>query len=529
MVGGMRDIGERLSRFGNDRLGPPAVRLSGAVLLILCVGAVGTFLYTALQRMAYPFDLEWCESACLATVGRVLSGQPLYTPPSLDYVSYQYMPLYYYVSALSSLVFGYGLFSLRLVSFLSTLVVFAVLYAMGRRETGRAVWGVVALALFASLYDVTFGWFDLARVDMLQLAFLAAGVYFSRFHADSRKGAVAAGLCFFGACFTKQSAMVMILPLLMYLVWSKRWNGVLISVLCLGSLALATGILHVRSDGWSTFYTFQLLGEHSRDNRLWLGFWESDLLHCVPVVTILALGFLLLPDAGNFRNRFFYLALTAGVLAGCWMSRLHSGSMCNSTLPAYTLLSLLAVLGAKTLIQIVRQAGPPWRGQVLACLLFSMQIAALAYSPAKFIPSKADLTAGNQLLEALRKIDGDVFVPAQSSLTILAGKKPHAHYVPITDIYRGKCQEAKDILSADMKKRFSANEFSLLLLSNGKIFERFFKPYYRLAKPLLFKGPLFHVPLEGWARPKLVYVNKAKEPGLMPFVDVLPFRIDSGQ
>ena len=70
-------------------------------------------------RVAYPFELEWMEGGMLDHIERVRSGKPLYTPPSLEFGSYPYTPLFPWVGAIFAEVLGPGFVSARLVSILS--------------------------------------------------------------------------------------------------------------------------------------------------------------------------------------------------------------------------------------------------------------------------------------------------------------------------------------------------------------------------------------------------------------------------
>jgi 4-amino-4-deoxy-L-arabinose transferase-like glycosyltransferase len=48
---------------------------------------------------------------------RVLQHQPLYVPPQIAFIPFEYPPLYFWVSALVAKIVGIGFFPLRLVSF----------------------------------------------------------------------------------------------------------------------------------------------------------------------------------------------------------------------------------------------------------------------------------------------------------------------------------------------------------------------------------------------------------------------------
>ncbi|PYR92834.1 MAG: hypothetical protein DMF84_11235, partial [Acidobacteria bacterium] len=114
-------------------------RYALAAEAIVCGAAaifVVAYLLVALQRLAYPFDLEWMEGSMVHHVSRVLDTKPLYAPPTLDYTPFLYPPLYYYVSAAAARVTGLGFLPLRLVSFGSSLVIFWFIYRIAERETG---------------------------------------------------------------------------------------------------------------------------------------------------------------------------------------------------------------------------------------------------------------------------------------------------------------------------------------------------------------------------------------------------------
>src|SRR5207248_2076908 len=91
----------------------------------------------------------------------------LYPRPSVDFVSYAYPPLYYWVSAAVTRVVGPGFFALRLVSFSASLGTMGVLATAARHHTGRWLAGLVAAAIFAAGFVVTGSFYDVARVDSL--------------------------------------------------------------------------------------------------------------------------------------------------------------------------------------------------------------------------------------------------------------------------------------------------------------------------------------------------------------------------
>src|SRR4029453_9617863 len=97
------------------------------------------YLYIALSRITYPFELEWMEGGSLVEGNRLLAGQSLSVRPSVDFVPFVYAPLYFYLSALVSQLTGPGFLALRLVSFAASLSCFTLLFLLGRRQGTSAL------------------------------------------------------------------------------------------------------------------------------------------------------------------------------------------------------------------------------------------------------------------------------------------------------------------------------------------------------------------------------------------------------
>ena len=106
-----------------------------ALAWIAALASIATFVLVALKRLSYPFELEWMEGAMRVAVERVLSQQPIYTPPSLEFGPFPYNPLFYYIAAGVARLFGVGLLSLRLLSFTATVTSFVLIYAIVHLET----------------------------------------------------------------------------------------------------------------------------------------------------------------------------------------------------------------------------------------------------------------------------------------------------------------------------------------------------------------------------------------------------------
>ena len=73
---------------------PPLLRDPLAVPLALASFYGLSFLWIALWRLSFPSEIEWMEGGMVAHAARLLSGEPIYAAPSVDFVPFFYTPGY---------------------------------------------------------------------------------------------------------------------------------------------------------------------------------------------------------------------------------------------------------------------------------------------------------------------------------------------------------------------------------------------------------------------------------------------------
>jgi 4-amino-4-deoxy-L-arabinose transferase-like glycosyltransferase len=247
--------------------------------MVLAVAAYYLFAYlwVAFERLTYPFELEWLEGVVLEQVQRILAGKPIYVAPSLTFVPLNYTPLYFVFAAGSAAVLGADFLALRLVSFLASLVCLGSLVTLVRHETRDGKAAFVAIGLFAATYRLSGAWLDIARADSLYLAFLLAGVCVLRLDASPVRSPLVAGTLFALAFLTKQSAAVVVAPLVLWLLAVDRRRGLVLAA-TVGLLAGGTALLLDRaSGGWFHYYAFDVARRHPIDPGLLWTFAVRDL------------------------------------------------------------------------------------------------------------------------------------------------------------------------------------------------------------------------------------------------------------
>ncbi len=471
---------------------PPSIlerarRLTTPLLMAAGGAFVLAYVFVAMSRLGYPYELEWMEGVMVDHVRRVLAGATLYPKPSIEFVSLLYPPLYYWAAAALAKILGIGFLPLRLLSFVSSLGCFALLFAIVRRETGSASSGALAAFLFAATYDRVGGWFDIARLDSFYLVLLLAATYVLRF-ASSAWGAALAGAILGAAFLTKQSALVIAIPLVVHAAladWRRApWFA--------GTAALVMGggyvVLDRATAGWFHYYCFYLPSRHPRLEGGMAAFWTSDVLPAVPIaVAVAALYAATRVRAEGGGGRFFYPLLAAGMIGSSWSVRNMVGAEVNNLLPAFAAVALLAALGWNDL-----------RGNaqaVTAGLLLFAQLAWLSYDPRTHLPSAADRAAGDRLVARLSAIEGDIFVPHHGYLGRLAGKPEFAHTLAMDNLFLDDDGPARRDLEAGMRLALAEKRFAAVLLESDGRYGVDLNSYD--AREALFESPDVFWPVTG--------------------------------
>lgn len=462
---------------------PPAKRMADGlfrVLLILAFAHVAAMLVVVLGRIAYPFELEWMEGAILDHVVRLLHGQPLYVRPSLDFVSYNYPPLYYAVSAAVAKVTGVGFLPLRLVSFLSSLGCLAILFAWARKESGSAAAGFLSAAFFAAAFKVGGAWFDIARVDMLALFLVLAAAWLLRHGGRGIASAALAGVLIAAAGLTKQLALAALLPLLLVTLVARRPNVWVAAGIAALLTVAATLWLNQRSGGWYLYFTFDLPRRLPMAFAAVGDFWAKDMLgtaaFACAIVGLYVIGRWTTDRAAAGLD----LALLAGLFGVAWAARLPVGGFSNVLLPAYAGVALFFGPAVKHMREAARSATGP-AGKALEPYLLTLcivQFLWLGYNPASQIPTRASRDAGVWLVNHLRDAQGDVLLAYHGYIATLAGKPPHAHWMSVSDVVRFDAKGEGAHLEAEIRQAARAHKFAAVLLDQSKWMAYMFEADY---------------------------------------------------
>jgi len=419
-----------------------AMTLSGLMLLL--------FVYTALRRLRYPFELDRMESAMMTSVWRLAHGQPLYARPSLDWTPFLYAPLFFYASLAFSKTVGLGYAALRAVSLLATLGTVVVLYLHVWRETHHRAAAICAAGVYLSLYSWCLGWYDIGRVDSLSVFFFVLALYCMRF-APTPIAAIVWVLAF----QTKQGFLP--IGLLVFLAYWRTPKRMALNMGIYVVLAFASiqWMQHV-SGGWYSYYVFGTVKQLAASKRMALLYLPFDLLQPLAIAVMLCLlAVLLRPVRWMQSTGLFYAWITVLMVGSIGFARAHDGSNLNTVMPVYVWMALL--LGVALARLALLDAAP-----VFACLVWLMVIAQMAahlYRPVQFVPDAYTLAQRQGFIQLLRNTPGDVWLTNHSYDSVMAEKAPHAEMDALD-----AALDTDPALAADVRSTLAQRHFTAIFL-----------------------------------------------------------------
>ncbi len=424
------------------------------------------FLYVALRRMRYPFELERMESGMLTSVWWIRNRHPLYGPPTLTFVPFLYAPVFLYLSALVSKLTGIGYVATRAVSTAATLGTCAVLYGFVWRETRRHLPAIAAAGLFASLYPVLEAWYDLGRVDSLSIFLFLLALFATRFGHP-----VVAAAVWVLAMQTKQGYLPLA-PLIFLFEWQRPRRMLLGIAAYLAITGASVLWLDRVFAGWYRFYVFGTAGQLSWVWRQAVLYVPSDLFAVVGIALCLAVLGLLVRPARSRDGRFqFYLLTSLFVFAVTGFVRGHAGAVLNAVMPAYAWSAVLFGLGLERVLrwaELLPERRWRERAKVAVLLLASTQLFAHVYNPGRYVPSREALAYRTAFLEQLRRAPGDVWVVNHSWDSVLAGKPVHPEMDSLDAVAARPRSERNRALLDALEHAYQSGQFSAVALDHPR-------------------------------------------------------------
>jgi hypothetical protein len=434
--------------------------LRGAIAL-LSVLFLLLFLYAALRRLRYPFELEWLESGVLLSVRRILAGQGLYVAPSTDFVPYLYAPLYFYLVATVAKLTSVSYVALRAVSIVGTLGCCGLIYAFIACETRRRLAAIAGAGLFLACYPLVGNFYDIGRVDSLYVFFLLLALFCAR-RGHPVLAALACVLCF----QTKQSSLIVAIVLL-----SADWQHRRRIVVGLGTFAAVLGAsllwMNRATEGWYSFYLFHVAGGFKTVWREVFLYLPQDVLAPMGIALLLGLAaWAFTGVALRSRAASFYVAVTIALYASVGYIGAHAGSSANTYMPVYAWTAILFAVAFARLLTHLEQSGGVRAALATTLVLAAAatQLALLLYNPGRYLPTPTVREARQRFIDQIRSMPGDVYIFSHGYDAVLAGKLPHAEFTPIDNLLTKPNTAVAKTLRAEFDDALRSHRYSAVVV-----------------------------------------------------------------
>jgi hypothetical protein len=484
--------------------------------------SIGAYVATAVQRIGYPYELQFFEGSTVEVSARVTEGLPLYGPPSTAWTPWPYPPLYFWITGQVGRITGINLPTLRSVSFAASLVALLLLVLIVRRTTSSATAGIVAAGLFAGTYRVTGAWFDAARVDSLLVMLLLLALYVAQ-RSHRARGGLLVGVVLVLAFLTKQNALIVAVPILAWLLVRRRPAGVAAAVVVVAGSVGSVLVGDAVTGGWySPYVVSQLLG-HGVVARWLLEFWLVDvaLPFALVLLAVTWWGWSTFGVRGrdvtptvlrrwSGSDAGLVGAAVVGLLMAGLAGRLHDGGYVNVAIPAHVAVSLLLGLVAGAALRDRRTTR---RLLIGVAVVVGAQVIVMSQWHTDVVPSAADRAGGDAFISELRRLPGTVLVPSHPFYLRLAGRAPHASGIAIGDLMATRPNPAREAMAAALP--WSLDGVGAVVLdapADTALFGPTLERDFTLVTSNVVPGDSFVPPTDVETKPSLLYIRTTELP-----------------
>lgn len=469
------------------------------------------YFFVAFQTITYPFPLEWKEVSALNMIDRILTHQPLYVSPSIEYVPYQYPPVYYYLSSFWAKILGNEFFAPRLVSFLATLGTSFLIYLFIRKESGGKLAAFTGVGFFFGTFHLAEDWFHLAHLESLFFFFILLGLFLVRFNPGTI-GSVAAGTFFAAAQFTSQVAFIIILPVLFALFFIHFRQALQVTLVFLVIIGWAFFILMASSEGWYLYYISILfkIGSH---HHAMVNFWTQQLFRNCGMAFILSLIALRIFLSQDNKKGLFYLVAGFGIILFSWTLFIKDGAGSYLLIPVFMWMAILVPLALVHLFEFLEQKVPDknlhFSISVILLVAITIQFCCFIYDPRYSVPRVRNQSGGEELRDYVAGIEGDIFMfPNQPYMQKKGEKRLFGFDQAVRDIMDVDLEQIQPVLD-EYQRMIKKKKFAVLLYSRKGI--PLDVVHYYAFKTKLFSDDFLFMPVIGdKMRPDYVFTPKLR-------------------
>ncbi len=455
-----------------------SIKLLKLLAVFLSAVYVAVFVWTAASRIDYKFDLEWMEGGQIEHSARILEGERIYVEPSIEFAPYIYTPLYAYLGAGAMVLSGENHIGTRALSIFATLACIVLIYLIVKKVTASVFAGIIAAGFFAATYKLSGFWFDLARVDSVFIAFFLVSVMFL-VKERTPKNLILSAVFAFLSYFTKQSALFVVAPIMIYLFFEDKKLNWYFNLTFVGLFLASTAIYSALTDGWFFYWNYLLPADHHWNYKYFYAFWTSDLIKKVPVAVaaLAAFSVVFLKDMKN-RKIAALFAFAVGAIACAWLSRLHYGGWLNVLIPAHAALALVFGIAFNKMLRLSEKTDGAFYLKFFALSLIIFQLVGMNYDPKDALPTKTNRAAAEKFIDYLSGFEGEVYVPAHPFIARLASKKTYIHEMLVYDLLISDSPH-KENFNEKFNSALENGYFEAIILNETSKLTEIVERYYR--------------------------------------------------
>jgi hypothetical protein len=399
------------------------VTLAGSLLLVPAVLHLVVIARVFYARLAYPFDIEWMESGELYIAYRVLHGMPIYAAPQ-DFVPYPYPPGHFVTLAGLGRLVGLDYATGRGLSvFCLALVIVVQAIELLRQPTSKptgVAFSLINAAGIVSAYAIVGGSLDLARMDTMSVALVTvAAVLVAERQSPVR--VIGAALLLACAVFTKQINVFYVVWLVAFVAWRNWRRGLLMATTTLVLCIVGLVAWQAWSHGW--FWKWLMNTQNHPINYDALPAGIGLIIAAVPPILLVPGFVMVLADRGKLNPRIWlWVGMLVMTLPASLLPLIKINGWVNSICPTLCLgwfVTLLLVLEyTQATASRPKRAAIVWTTLVVGAVLLQ----ARQYDPHAFMPTPERRMAAAELHDTIRRLDGDVLVPAHAFVAARDGK-----------------------------------------------------------------------------------------------------------
>jgi hypothetical protein len=287
------------------------------------------------------------------------------------------------------------------------------------------------------------------------------------------------------------------------------------------------------SHGWFSYYVFFLPAQHGLKAPHLITFWIYDILTWLGIGFAFSLVYLIrLPVTAKQNDIKFFWLFFLGMIGLSWGSRLHEGGYDDVLLPAYAAIAICLSLGVHAVRSSLtnstgappepvraRKSGNPKASasreapaqrplfEILIVLLCLVQFLSPAYNPRDQIPTKADRQAGDEFIDMLKGIRGDVLIFNHGYLPSLAGKSTSHHDQGAQDVFRGTDAQLAAELRDEIDAAISSGRFRAIIVDSvGCRYMDAINANYRYVGPVFRDNAVFWPRTGFMTRPESLFM-----------------------